>query len=65
MARLNTELRDSGQFRESVGLALDAMRRSPLRSSLTMLGIVIAVTVVILISSVINGLNSNVTAAVE
>ena len=65
MARLDMQVRSADQFRESAGLALDAIRRNPTRSFLTMLGIVIAVSVVILISSVINGLNSNVTAAVE
>jgi putative ABC transport system permease protein len=58
-------LRTGGALREAVTLAFDAIWRNKLRSSLTMLGIVIAVTTVILISSVINGLNSNVTAAVE
>jgi putative ABC transport system permease protein len=58
-------VRTSGALREAVTLALDAIWRNKLRSGLTMLGIVIAVTTVIIISSVINGLNSNVVAAVE
>ena len=39
-------------LREAVGLALDALRRNPLRSALTILGIVIGVSTVIAISSV-------------
>jgi putative ABC transport system permease protein len=52
-------------FRESIGLALDSLRRNPLRSCLTILGIVIGVSMIITISSVVNGLNSNVIDSVE
>ena len=52
-------------LREAVGLALDSLRRNPLRSLLTILGIVIGVSTVIAISSVINGLNTNVIGSIE
>jgi putative ABC transport system permease protein len=53
------------ELMEAVELAVDSVRRNPLRSALTILGIVIGVTTVIAITSVINGLNSNVIGTVE
>ena len=54
-----------GEVRESLGLALDVLRRNPLRSFLTVLGIMIGVTTIIVIGAVIAGLNSNVLGAVQ
>jgi putative ABC transport system permease protein len=51
------KLRDS---KESVLLALDTLRKNKLRSGLTILGISIGISTVILISSAISGLNGNI-----
>ena len=50
----------SGQTREAIILALDTLRKNKLRSGLTILGISIGIATVILISSAINGLNTNI-----
>ena len=46
--------------REAVKLAFDTLRKNKMRSGLTILGIMIGIATVILISSAINGLNSNI-----
>jgi len=53
------------EVREAVGLGVDSLRRNPLRSFLTILGIVIGVSTVIAISAVVSGLNSNVLGSVK
>src|ERR1700683_3131483 len=54
-----------GDAKETVQMALDTLRANKLRSSLTILGIVIGVLTVITISSVVNGLNQSVAGLVE
>lgn len=51
--------------RESMRMAAETIRSNPLRSGLTILGILIGVAAVILISSVITGLTANVSSLVE
>jgi putative ABC transport system permease protein len=53
------------EIRESLTLAFDVLVRNPLRSFLTILGIMIGVTTIIVIGAVVNGLNSNVLGQIQ
>src|SRR5271156_3636186 len=64
-AKAVSQSRGLGEVRESIALALDVLRRNPLRSFLTVLGIVIGVTTIIVIGAVISGLNSNVLGNIQ
>src|SRR6266704_2876405 len=66
-ARLRTLMRKEGalKLRGEVLLALDTLGKNPLRSALTILGIVIGITTVITVSAMINGLNDNVLAGIR
>ena len=55
----------SGDLKETVTMAMETLRANKLRSGLTILGIVIGVLTVIIISSVVNGLNQRITGLVE
>ena len=52
------------QLRENVGIAVDAMRLSKLRSGLTILGVVIGVATVMTMASLIQGINNDITSQI-
>src|SRR5690242_10148393 len=54
-----------GSLAEGVWIALDALRANKVRAALTILGIAIGVFVVVLMSAVIHGINSNVAQEFE
>jgi len=49
--------RSSSAFRETFSIAFDALRAHKLRSVLTLLGVILAVTTLVAVMSVLNGLN--------
>lgn len=59
------KMRWSGEIKESLVVSLAVLIRNPLRSFLTVLGIMIGVTTIIVIGAVMNGLNSNVLGQIQ
>jgi putative ABC transport system permease protein len=55
----------TSETKEAIGMAIETLRTNKLRSGLSMLGIMIGVTTVMLISSVITGLTANVDTIVQ
>jgi putative ABC transport system permease protein len=57
-AEIRTTAREASiALRETITLALDTLRAHKLRSSLTLLGVILAVTTLVAVMSVLNGLN--------
>ena len=50
-------------FRENLALALDTLRSHKLRSFLTVLGVVIGVSIIIVVGALLAGFNSTITEA--
>ncbi len=53
------------RLQENVGVALDAMRQSKLRSGLTVLGVVIGISTVMSMATLINGVEKQIVSTIE
>jgi putative ABC transport system permease protein len=53
------------RLEENVGVALDAMRQSKLRSGLTVLGVVIGISTVMSMATLINGVEKQIVSTIE
>src|ERR687889_976714 len=52
-------------FRENVGIALDTLRASKLRSALTILGVVIGVATVMAMAAIVQGIRDQIVRTIE
>jgi putative ABC transport system permease protein len=57
LGRVDAARKSSGALRETFSIAVDALRAHKLRSALTLLGVILAVTTLVAVMSVLNGLN--------
>ena len=58
-------MRIADQVRENVSIALDTVRTSKLRSTLTVLGVVIGISTVMAIATLINGVQQQIVKAIQ
>jgi putative ABC transport system permease protein len=58
-------MRFGDQVRENVGMAIDTLRTSKLRSALTVLGVVIGISTVMAIATLINGVQQEIVNAIR
>ena len=58
-------MRATTSLTEGVGIAIDSLRASKVRAALTILGVAIGVMVVMVIASMINGINHSVSSMLE
>src|SRR5690606_7169803 len=58
-------MRQFNQYRENILIALQTLREHKLRSLLTILGVIIGVVTVVVISSILTGMRSNIISLVE
>ncbi|MCC6318690.1 MAG: ABC transporter permease [Gemmatimonadaceae bacterium] len=58
-------MRLADQIRENVGIAIDTLRTSKLRSALTVLGVVIGISTVMAIATLINGVQQQIVTTIQ
>jgi putative ABC transport system permease protein len=58
-------MRLADQLRENVGIAVDTLRASKLRSGLTILGVVIGISTVMAMATLINGVQQQIVSTIE
>ena len=58
-------MRLGDQLRENVGIAVETLRASKLRSALTVLGVVIGISTVMAMATLINGVQQQIVRTIE